>query len=118
MSSLAERPQFPREQFPCSGFDTGTLRVHPPTVGPVPGGPGEGPGQRPLPGGRGGCHLALQAAPVSVWIGTLGCIDIWEELDTHHGEREINKSSPYSSAILFGDTLIRHPAENIYNILP
>lgn len=48
-----------------------------------------------------------------LWMGTLGCTDIWEELDTHHGEREINKPSPYSSAILSGETLIRHLAEYI-----
>lgn len=76
-----------------------------------------GRGLNSLREGRGSCHLALQALPVSVWIGTLGCIDIWDELDTHHGEREINKPSPYCSAILFGETLIRHSAENIYNIL-
>lgn len=81
--------------------------------GLVPGGPGEGLGQRPLSGGRGSHRLVSH----SVWMGTLGYTDIWEELDTHH-EREINKPSPYSSAILSGKTLIRHLAEYIYNILP
>lgn len=40
--SLAERPQFPREQFLCSSFDMETVRVPPNYGGPLPGSPGGG----------------------------------------------------------------------------
>ena len=119
MSSLVERPYFPREQFPFGGSGRETLRVpHPTTGGRHARVSVAGAGLSPLHRGKGSCHPALQTVPLSVWIGTLGCIDIWDELDAHHGERELNKPSPYSSATLSGETLIRHSAENIYNVLP
>lgn len=118
IGSLAERLHFPREQFPCSGFDMEMLRISPPaTGGQHLGVQVVGPGLSPLRGGRSSCHLTLQGLPVSLWIGTLGCADIWDELDTHHSEREINKPCPYSSAILLEEALFRHSAENIYNVL-
>lgn len=40
--SLAERPQFPRDQFLCSGFDIETVRVPPNHGGPLPESPGGG----------------------------------------------------------------------------
>lgn len=118
IGSLTERPHFPREQLPCSGLDMETLRISPPaTEGYHLGVQVVGLGLSYQKGGRGSCHLALQGLPVSVWICTLGCIDIWDELDTHHSEREINKPSPYSSAIFLEKALFRHSAENIYNVL-
>lgn len=51
-----------------------------------------------------------------VWIGILGCIDIWDELDIYYGERELNKFFFYSFVIFFGEILIRYLVENIYNV--
>lgn len=87
-------------------------------TGPPPEGPGGGGRSEPPARGKRQLPPDSQTAPVSVWIGTLGCIDIWGELDVHHGERELNESSPYRSVTVFGETLIRHSAENIYNVLP